>query len=200
MMTTVRSLILVAALLVADIGNAQTGLVVSAGAGQLTLTWQDNSDAETEFQVERSLSGDVCEFVPIAATPADAVSFTDSPLADGVRWCYRVRAANSAGVSAYSNVACATTAATGSGGTSATISFTRQVSGMAIFSVPVGPYACLREVGGTSQLRITRDGLVLKTFNLANPPVGSTFVITCEVTPTAMIFTLDRVVKLTTAP
>ena len=78
----------------------------SAGAGELHLTWSDNANDETGFAVERRAEADEA-FTEIAALGANSVSYTDAGLPDGIVFCYRVRAFNNVGFSAYSNVGCA---------------------------------------------------------------------------------------------
>ncbi len=70
------------------------------------LTWQDNSDNEDGFKVERktpSIPGDT--FGEIAQVIANVATYKDT-VADGQERCYRVRAFNAAGDSAFTNEAC----------------------------------------------------------------------------------------------
>ena len=88
-----------------------------SGAGQLRLTWTDNADNENEFRVERcrvtATSGNPCHhFRPIATLEAaessgDQATWVNNRINVGRTFCYRVRAFNSSGASAYSNIACA---------------------------------------------------------------------------------------------
>lgn len=80
-----------------------------SAAGQLTLTWSDTSSNEDGFKIERR-TGPSGAFVQLATHGADATVFTDSNLAAGTTYCYRVRAFNAAEDLGYSNEACATTA------------------------------------------------------------------------------------------
>jgi hypothetical protein len=73
---------------------------------RLTVTWQDNSTNEDNFQVERKM-GTNGTYGQIVAAPANTTSFLDTSVTSGATYCYRVRAANSSGTSAYSNEACA---------------------------------------------------------------------------------------------
>ncbi len=71
-----------------------------------TLTWQDNSDNEDGFKIERktpSIPGDT--FGEIGQVGADVTSYVDV-VSDGQQRCYRVRAFNAAGDSGYTNEAC----------------------------------------------------------------------------------------------
>src|SRR5215831_7419092 len=76
-------------------------------AAQLTLTWADNSTNELGFSIERS-TGTAGAFAEIATTAADVIAYTDQTVVSGTTYCYRLRAFNSAGYSAYSKSACAT--------------------------------------------------------------------------------------------
>lgn len=85
-----------------------------AEAQTATVSWIDNSgknptinDEETGFQVERNLNGGA--FALLGTTAPDAQTFVDNTLfADNVvdnKFCYRVRAINTAGASAYATTA-----------------------------------------------------------------------------------------------
>jgi formylglycine-generating enzyme required for sulfatase activity len=88
---------------------APTGLVATAqGTGTIALIWVDNSDFETGFKVERSLS-ETSGFELVTTTVAEVTSFDDTGLAAGTTYHYRVCATNAAGDSAYTAVAQATT-------------------------------------------------------------------------------------------
>jgi hypothetical protein len=80
-------------------------------AGQLTLSWIDNSDNEDGFAIERR-QGPASAYAEIARVGPNSAGYVDVALDDGVEYCYRVRAFNGAGYSDYSNEACAVTAAT----------------------------------------------------------------------------------------
>ena len=70
------------------------------------LQWQDNSDNEDGFKIERktpSVPGDT--FGEIGQVGPDIVVYKDV-VTDGQQRCYRVRAFNAAGNSAYTNEAC----------------------------------------------------------------------------------------------
>jgi hypothetical protein len=72
------------------------------------LTWQDNSNNETNFVVERANSA-TGAFAIIGFTFENEPSFNDPMIIDGA--CYRVAAINADGQSAYSNTACLPVAA-----------------------------------------------------------------------------------------
>lgn len=93
--------------------NAPSGLGVAvAGSSQLNLSWIDNSTDETNFRIERA-PGQGAVFVEIDTTVADITSYSDSGLTANTEYCYRVRASNSDGNSAYTSQVCATTNAAG---------------------------------------------------------------------------------------
>lgn len=75
---------------------------------EILLTWRDNATNETQFLIERKpLKGG--SFVQVGTAAANATSFTAGGLAPDTPYEFRVRAANSGGNSAYSNVADAST-------------------------------------------------------------------------------------------
>lgn len=71
----------------------------------VALTWQDNSNNEVGFTVERSTTGPTSgfTFIPLG-TPANSTSTLNVVIWPGTFW-YRIRSGNSAGYSSYSNVA-----------------------------------------------------------------------------------------------
>jgi hypothetical protein len=76
---------------------------------QIDLTWSDNSANETSFKVERSPDG--ANWSQLASLNADVTSYADAGLTCGTTYHYRVRAANAAGNSGYSNTVNAAVAA-----------------------------------------------------------------------------------------
>jgi fibronectin type 3 domain-containing protein len=80
---------------------------VGIGASQISLTWQDNSSDESGFKVERSSDG--INFSQIALVPTNGTAYADSGLQANTTYYYRVRATNSYGDSAYTNIASAST-------------------------------------------------------------------------------------------
>src|SRR5205823_2626196 len=84
----------------------------AASASQINLTWSDNSSDETGFKIERGTDG--INFTQIATPAQNATSYNDTAnLLPGTKYYYRIRATNSGGDSAFSNIANATTAASG---------------------------------------------------------------------------------------
>lgn len=68
--------------------------------GQVTLSWKDNANNETGFQVERSTDGSV--FTVLATTAANTTKYKDAKAQKGQTYYYRVAAKNNVG-SSYSN-------------------------------------------------------------------------------------------------
>src|SRR5918996_6598545 len=90
-----------------------SSLVVTHGlasAVELALTWNDNSTDEDGFYIERRV-GTSGTYQQIAGVGRNVASYTDANLSNGTTYCYRVRAFNAVGNSAYSNENCATTPA-----------------------------------------------------------------------------------------
>lgn len=69
---------------------------------QINLQWQDNSDNEDGFIVEKSL--DEATWNKLVETSMDATNYSDSGLSASTTYYYRVYAYNSQGDSAYSEV------------------------------------------------------------------------------------------------
>lgn len=94
----------------ADVPGTPTGLTVTAaGPGQLGLTWTDNAIGETQWRVQRCTGAACAGFVDLAYLEPNVTNYTDTGLAPSTLYRYRVYAINSAGASAYSNIAEATT-------------------------------------------------------------------------------------------
>ena len=88
--------------------NAPTMLTAAATSiSQINLSWTDRSTNESGFQLERSLDGTA--FTKIADISPNVDQFQNTGLNPATTYFYRVRAINSAGASAYSNMASATT-------------------------------------------------------------------------------------------
>src|SRR5918999_6235504 len=86
------------------------GWLSHSSAADLQLSWTDNSDNESGFAIERKTdtSG---TFAPIATVGTNVTTYVDSGLAAATNFCYRVRAFNSAGNSAFTPEGCKSTPA-----------------------------------------------------------------------------------------
>ncbi len=91
---------------------APSGLTATAASTtQINLTWTDNSSDETGFKIERK-TGTGGTYAQIATVGASVTTYSNTGLAIGTNYFYRVRATNAGGDSAYSNAASATTLTT----------------------------------------------------------------------------------------
>ncbi len=75
---------------------------------QLDLSWQDNSNNENGFRIERK-TGPGGVYTEIATVGANVTTYQDTGLTANTEHCYRVRAYNTGGNSGYSNEDCTTT-------------------------------------------------------------------------------------------
>ncbi|MFN9743014.1 MAG: fibronectin type III domain-containing protein, partial [Acidobacteriota bacterium] len=60
-----------------------------ASGTSITLTWIDNSETETEFRIERSLTTPTA-YTQVGVVPVNTTSFTDTGLTSGTTYYYRV--------------------------------------------------------------------------------------------------------------
>jgi hypothetical protein len=145
----------------ATIPAAPGGLTATAPASdRITLGWTDASNNESGFKVERSLDGST--WSEIASLGANVQSYTNTGLSPKTAYSYRVQSYNSAGESAFSNVASATTpgsTTTGGGSDSAApvVKFTRPTNGARVsYYVPV--VATATDDVGVTSLKLYIDG------------------------------------------
>jgi len=89
--------------------NAPYDLKGTATSAEVSLKWGDDSNKETAFEVERSLDGTT--FTKIGSTGRNEVTYSDKTVSEKTKYSYRVRATNSKGNSAYTNVLALTTPA-----------------------------------------------------------------------------------------
>lgn len=92
--------------------DVPTNLIATAiSSSQITLVWTDSSDDETAFEIARK-QGDAASsaiWQQVGTVSANATTYTDAGLSANTTYTYRVRATNSGGSSAWSNLATATT-------------------------------------------------------------------------------------------
>jgi hypothetical protein len=100
----------------ANVPAAPSGLTATSKSKPLrvTLSWTDNSNNETGFNIERSTDGGVTWSL-LATLGAGVTSYSDTSVANGNTYSYRVYACNSAGNSCDSNVVSITLGGGGGG-------------------------------------------------------------------------------------
>jgi hypothetical protein len=88
--------------------NAPSDLIATPiSSSKINLTWQDNSDNEAGFKIERKTGSG--SYFQIATVRPGVTSYSNTRLSASTTYYYRVRAYNAAGNSNYSNEASATT-------------------------------------------------------------------------------------------
>jgi len=92
-----------------DPPGAPLNLNATLGASGVDLAWEDGSFNETGFKIERA-TGPAGSFSQIRTTGPNVLSVTDTTAAPGTQYRYQVRATNTGGDSAYSNIVTITTA------------------------------------------------------------------------------------------
>ncbi|MBE9545898.1 MAG: S8 family serine peptidase [Proteobacteria bacterium] len=108
--------------------QAPDGLAATPESGsRINLSWTDNSSSESRFEIERK-TGPGGTYSRIANIAADETSYSDTGLSEKTTYYYQVRAINSAGNSAYSNEADATTILAGPSNLSAVDSSTSKIN------------------------------------------------------------------------
>ena len=84
--------------------GAPSGLsIAQVGPDQVLLRWNDASETETGFRIERSTNG--VNWIPVGAVGANTTNMIDDDLFVDTTYYYRVRAFNGAGQSGWSGVA-----------------------------------------------------------------------------------------------
>ncbi len=83
---------------------APTNLIAtSTTSNSTTISWTDNSDSETKFEIYRANAIDG-EYTKVSEVAENVVEYTDTDLASGTTYFYKVIAANSMFFSVYSNI------------------------------------------------------------------------------------------------
>ncbi len=89
--------------------SAPTGLNALANSfSQIDVSWTDTSTNEAGFEIEWSFNGG-STFDLLAVIAPKTSTYSHANLMEGTEYCYRVRAINAAGASAYTSVDCETT-------------------------------------------------------------------------------------------
>jgi hypothetical protein len=96
-----RVQVFLAALVLASVLQAHT-----AGSGQLSASWDDNSGGAAAFILERRVSEEPT-FNPVSDVPPGITSYVDPAITDGLTYCYHVKAYDTVAESPYSDEACA---------------------------------------------------------------------------------------------
>lgn len=125
-------------------GTYRTGLAISCApfsptaltamgvtTNRVDLTWADNSDDETGFNMERALDIDGApgNWIEITNLAANVTSFSDATVLPSTKYWYRGRAANAGGTSPYGNqVSVATPPLAGPTALKATVISATQIS------------------------------------------------------------------------
>jgi len=151
---------------------AATG-VSDVAAAHLTASWIDNSSGQAAFELDRRAENESA-FSKIADVPAGSQGYVDSDVAEGVTYCYRIRAYTDFGASPYSDEACGSVvASTVATSTDVPSTFTLTINsvgpGSGVVSSASGPLACWWSCSATFAA-----GTIV-TLN-AMPAAGSRFV------------------------
>lgn len=144
---------------------APSGLIASpASSTQINLAWADNSVDEAGFKIERK-TGAAGTWAEVAQTGVNMNSYQDSSLVPSSQYFYRVRAYNSAGDSAYTNEANATTLSAGAA------TLTLSASDDTYLQNGSG-----NNYGASTTLLVKASYVSLLRFDLSSIPAGSTVV------------------------
>jgi hypothetical protein len=93
---------------VAGFPDAPSYLEAAAvSSSQINITWEDNSDNETGFRIERKIAGGA--YSQIESVAKNITAFADTGLTSNTKYYYRIRAYNTMGVSKYSSETSITT-------------------------------------------------------------------------------------------
>ncbi|MFN7138617.1 MAG: putative Ig domain-containing protein, partial [Limisphaerales bacterium] len=149
--------------------SGPSGLTATAASNsQINLAWTDNSGIEDGFRIERATASGG-PFSQIASVGANVKTYSNTGLAAGTTYYYRVRAYNAAGNSPYSNTANATTKQTVPAAPSA-------LTATAVSDVQINlswtdnssnedGFRIFRSTDGTTFTAITTVGANVKTFS-----------------------------------
>jgi len=89
---------------------APTNLRMTASSySRIDLAWDDKSNNETNFELERCAGATCANFAKIAQPAANAASYSNTDLSRRTAYQYRIRACNGSACSNYSNVVSGTT-------------------------------------------------------------------------------------------
>jgi hypothetical protein len=89
---------------VSTLAAAPTNLQAIVIGNQIRVSWIDNSGNEAGFKLERRLGGGA--YQPLATLAANVTTYFDPAVIPEQTYCYRVKAFNGSGESAFSNEGC----------------------------------------------------------------------------------------------
>lgn len=81
--------------------EAPSNLTATPGINEVELTWRDNSDSETGFELKRKM--DEGSYDLLVTLPAGTTQYLDSSLSSATSYTYRIRAIRQKTSSSYSN-------------------------------------------------------------------------------------------------
>jgi lysophospholipase L1-like esterase len=78
--------------------QAPTGVTATElPSGDIQVSWHDNSDDETSFQLDRSSTGPAGTYATLASLGPDVSTYADAEVDGASQYCYRLRAIGAAG-------------------------------------------------------------------------------------------------------
>ena len=98
-----------------------------AGTAAVELQWQDSSNNEDAFIIQRQLAGSDA-WLPVTTVDASTESWIDTGLADATSYIYRIAARNLAGTSAFATASAVSLPALPAGGVAAVAASSSQIN------------------------------------------------------------------------
>jgi hypothetical protein len=138
------------------------GVTNNGGKYKISLSWTDNANNESGFQVERST--DSANFAIIGTTAANATGYSDGMVISGTNYFYRVAAFNAGGNSGYSNAIQTGTAPTGPSQLTANVISTSEID-----------LSWTDTSTNETAITVERSTDNVKFTQIASLPAGSTF-------------------------
>lgn len=105
-------------------------IAVASSSTQINLTWVDNANNESGYEIQRSPDG--AAWATITTSAANATSYSNTGLTAATMYHYRLRAVNFAGVSAFAGPVSTTTMSGGGPGTPSGLRVNFQLAGGAV--------------------------------------------------------------------
>ncbi len=152
--------------------NAPSNLTATPGAGEIVLSWQDNSTAEEGFRIFRRLESDAAfPTEPLGQVGTDVTTYTDTAISSAESYVYQVQAFSSEAAGDFSNLSAPVKPTIGQGKVTLTVLRGSSAQGV-VTSNPPG-INCVSPSGGVCSLDLDKDS---KVTLIANPSSGSQFV------------------------